>query len=245
MKRAISSKSTGGTGIAAASQAPATQAGPASRAPRKRTPGRRPTADAIDLRERLLDAALACFAAQGIGATSLRDIARRAGVTPALVHYYYGDKLQLQQAVVAERLWPVMAQVHAGMGEADDDVAAMVTRFVAGITHVVAAHPWLPTLWVREILCEGGALRGVMIERIGPLLPHLLVERFAAAQRAGRLNPGLDPRLMVVSMVGLTMFPLASAPIWQQLFGAGELGADAVQRHALALLTHGLELGHE
>jgi hypothetical protein len=50
---------------------------------------------------------------------------------------------------------------------------------------------------------------------------------------------------MVVSMVGLTMFPLASAPIWQQVFGAGELGADAVQRHALAMLTHALEPGHE
>lgn len=245
MKRAPSRKSASGTGVATAPEAPATHTGPGSRAPRKRLPGRRPTADAIDLRERLLDAALACFAAHGIGATSLRDIARRAGVTAALVHYYFGDKLQLQQAVVAERLWPVMAQVHAGMGEADDDVAAMVAGFVAGITRVVAAHPWLPTLWVREILCEGGALRGVMIERIGPLLPRLLVERLAAAQRAGRLNSELDPRLVVVSMVGLTMFPLASAPIWQQLFGAGELGAHTVQRHTLALLTRGLELGDE
>lgn len=235
----------GDPGVTAPSEATAAHAGAAPRAPRKRTPGRRPTDDAVDLRERLLDAALACFAAQGIAASSLRDIARRAGVTPALVHYYFGDRQQLQQAVVAERLWPVMAQVHAGVGEADDDVAAMVASFVAGITGVVAAHPWLPTLWVREILCEGGALRGMMIERIGPLLPRLLIERFAAAQRAGRLNPELDPRLMVVSMVGLTMFPLASAPIWQQLFGAGELGADAVQRHALALLMRGLELGHE
>ena len=230
---------------AALPQSAAAQSAPVARKPRKRAPGRRPGADAVDLRERLLDAALACFVAHGINATSLRDIARRAGVTPALVHYYFGDKLQLRQAVVAERLLPVMATVHAGVAEAGDDVAATVGGFVTGITRAVVANPWLLTLWVREILCEGGALRGMMIEQAGPLLPRLLVERLSAAQLAGRLAPALDPRLMVVSMVGLTMFPLASAPIWQQVFGAGELGADAVQRHALAVLTQVLEPGHE
>lgn len=212
------------------------------RKPRKRAPGRQPTVDAADLRAQLLDAALACFVAQGIAATSLRDIARRAGVTPALVHYYFGDKARLQQAVVEERLWPVMVQVHAGVHEAGDGVENLIAAFVGGLVRAVAAHPWLPTLWVREILCEGGALRGLMIERVGPVLPRVLAERFTAAQQNGQLNPQLDPRLIVVSLVGLTMFPLASAPIWQQLFGAGELGGDEVQRHALALLTRGLEL---
>src|SRR5690606_40200339 len=99
-----SASTTSGTGRRAAAplEAPAK---PVARSQRKRTPGRQPTADAVDLRERLLDAALACFAAQGISATSLRDIARRAGVTPALVHYYFGHKLQLQQAVVTDRPW--------------------------------------------------------------------------------------------------------------------------------------------
>ncbi|WP_449467226.1 TetR/AcrR family transcriptional regulator [Stenotrophomonas humi] len=197
--------------------------------------------DAADLRAQLLDSALTCFVAQGIAATSLRDIARRAGVTPALVHYYFGDKARLQQAVVEERLWPVMMQVHAGVHEAGEGVEHLVAAFVGGLVRAVAAHPWLPTLWVREILCEGGALRELMIERVGPVLPRVLAERFTAAQQNGQLNPQLDPRLIVVSLVGLTMFPLASAPIWQQLFGA-ELGGDEVQRHALALLTRGLEL---
>jgi len=212
------------------------------RKPRKRAPGRRPTLDAADLRVQLLDAALACFVAQGIAATSLRDIARHAGVTPALVHYYFGDKPRLQQAVLEERLWPVMAQVQAGVMAAGDDLPGLVTAFIDGMTGAVAAHPWLPTLWVREILCEGGALRELLIERVGLALPKVLAERFDAAQRQGRLNPNLDPRLMVVSLMGLTMFPLASAPIWQPLFGAGELGSEAVRAHAMALLMNGLEL---
>lgn len=224
---------------------PPSAARPATKAVRKRAPGRRPTADAVDLRGQLLDAAVACFAERGIAASSLRDIARRAGVTPALVHYYFGDKTQLQQAVVEERLWPVITGVLAGLQDAKGDVGALVTAFVSGLVKAVAQHPWLPTLWVREILCEGGALREVLIGRVGPLLPRVVVEHFTMAQQAGRLNPQLDPRLMMVSMVGLTMFPLASAPIWQQLFGMEELDGAALQQHTLALLMRGLELGND
>ena len=90
--------------------------GPPKAAPRKRARGRRPTAETADLRATLLDAALACFVRGGIAATSLRDIAKEAGVTPALVHYYFGDKAQLQEAVVTERLLPVVAKMRAPVG---------------------------------------------------------------------------------------------------------------------------------
>ena len=208
---------------------------------RKRAPGR-PGADQADQRERLLDAALACFVRQGIAATSLRDIAGEAGVTPALVHYYFGDKPQLQQAVVAERLLPVVAQLREPVSQAGDDVAALIAAFVQGVGGLVARHPWLPTLWVREVLCEGGALRDLLIEQVGPMLPRMMSGRFAEAQRQGRLNAELDPRLLMVSLVGLTFFPLASAPIWRALFGAGDVDFDDLRRHTLVLLDRGLEL---
>ena len=213
--------------------------------PHKRARGRRPTAENADLRASLLDAALACFVRRGIAATSLRDIATEAAVTPALVHYYFGDKAQLQEAVVAERLLPVVAQMRAPVMQAGEgDVAALVAGFVHGIAGVVQQHPWLPTLWVREILCEGGALRDMMISQVGPLLPKMMAGRFAAAQQAGQLNPDLDPRLLMVSLIGLTMFPMASAPIWRQLFGADDIDFNDLRRHTLVLLDRGLELDH-
>jgi TetR/AcrR family transcriptional regulator len=218
---------------------------PAGETPRKRARGRRPTAESADLRATLLDAALACFVRKGIAATSLRDISGEAHVTPALVHYYFGDKAQLQQAVVAERLLPVIGQMRAPLMQAGEgDVAALVAGFVHGIAGVVAQHPWLPTLWVREILCEGGALRETMISQVGPLLPKMMAGRFAAAQQAGQLNRDLDPRLLMVSLIGLTMFPMASAPIWRQLFGADDIDFNDLRRHTLVLLDRGLELDH-
>lgn len=219
-----------------------------SRVPaRKRSPGRpvgkRRDADVVDLRSQLLDAAIACFVRKGIAATSLREIAREAHVTPALLNYYFGDKAQLQAALVEERLMPVLAMLREPLQQAGDDVAATIAGFVGGVGRIAIAHPWLPPLWVREVLCEGGALRDVLFERIGPVIPRMMASRFAAAQARGQINEELDPRLLMVSLVGLTLFPIAGAPIWRRLFEADDLDFETLRRHTLALLDRGVGIG--
>jgi len=211
---------------------------------RKRAPGR-PGPDSPDLRGRLMDAGVACFSRKGIEATSLKDIANEAGVTPALLHYYFGDKAQLQEEVIAQRILPLFAELRKPLVTAGDDIGTLVAAFVIGMGRLVEQHPWLPPLWVREVLSEGGALRNLLFERVGPQLPQMMAARFAAAQASGGINPDLDPRLLMVSLIGLTMFPAAGASIWRRLFDAEDIDSDTVRRHTLALLDRGLELDHE
>jgi TetR/AcrR family transcriptional regulator len=209
--------------------------------PARRAPGR-PTGEGVDLRQRLLDAAVVCFARDGIAGSSWRAIATAAGVTPALLHYYFGGKDALLAAVIEERLMPVMQTLREPLLQAGDDPKALIRGFVRAVIATAFAHPWLPQLWVREVLHEGGGLRRLMFERIGPLLPLAMAERFARLQSQGHLNPRLDPRLLVPSLIGQTMFMAASAPIWRGVFDAGDVDADALCDHVLALLEHGLEL---
>lgn len=206
---------------------------------RPRRAGRPRGDDDGDLREHLLDAAIAQFSRVGIGATSLRMIATEAGVTPAMLHYYFGDKARLVEALIEERLLPALVPLRTQLEQAGDDPAVLIEGFVRGIGAVVATHPWLPPLWVREVLCEGGALREVLFHRAIPNLPQMLARRFAAAQADGRLNANIDPRLLVVSLVGLTLFPAAGAPIWQRVFGADGLDDEVMLKHTLTLLASG------
>ena len=62
--------------------------------PRGRRPG------GVDTRQAIVEAARVDFADQGYDGTSLRGIARRAAVDPALVHHYFGGKAQLFAAVM-------------------------------------------------------------------------------------------------------------------------------------------------
>jgi TetR/AcrR family transcriptional regulator len=209
---------------------------------RKRRPGR-PRADETSQRERLLDAAVACFTTDGIAAASLRSIAVAAGVTPAMVNYYFGSKPRLLDAFVAERLLPLVAELGAAVRAADEP-RALVEGFVRGLHGAVRTSPWLPALWLREVISESGALREVLFGQISKQVPRVLAGRFAALQKEGALNPGLDPRLLVVSLIGLTLFPLAAEPIWRRVFDAADVDYATLERHTLALLDHGFGGAH-
>lgn len=64
----------------------------------RRGPGRRPGSP--DTRGEILEAARREFAAQGYDRTSMRAVARAAGVDPALVHHYFAGKEELLLAAM-------------------------------------------------------------------------------------------------------------------------------------------------
>jgi AcrR family transcriptional regulator len=83
--------------------------------------GRRPGSP--DTRAAILDAARALFATGGMSGTSVRAVAAKAGVDPALVHHYFGTKDELFVAALRlpvdfrEVIGPVAAQGPDGAAE--------------------------------------------------------------------------------------------------------------------------------
>jgi AcrR family transcriptional regulator len=86
-----------------------------------------------DSRARILAAARATFAEVGYGSASLRAIARRAGVDPALVHHYFDGKAALFIEVLQLARDPaeVVSEVdqHAGRAGHGEALATAFLRF--------------------------------------------------------------------------------------------------------------------
>jgi TetR/AcrR family transcriptional regulator len=206
---------------------------------RQRSPGR-PKANVGDLRTHLIDVSIGLFSTQGIEATPLRTIAKTGGVTPALLHYYFGSKAQLVEAMIAERLLPIVGDMRATLATAKPDSASLIDKFVDTVFGLIERHPWFPSLWVREVLSEGGVLRDLIVTRIAPQVPRQLETIFREAQKSGQINRDLDPRLLVVSLLGSTLFLAASAPIWRRIFRADDIDTEVLRKHTRALLRAGI-----
>lgn len=65
--------------------------------------GRRPKGQGPDLRAVILDAAEELFSRHGFYGVTVRQVATEAGVDTALIHYYFGAKRELFDAVFARR----------------------------------------------------------------------------------------------------------------------------------------------
>ncbi len=89
--------------------------------------GRRP--GGADTRAEIIGAARAVFREQGYAGTSMRAIARRAAVDPALVHHYFTDKAHLFIETMALPLDPRAVQEAVATGGFSGE--RLVERFLA------------------------------------------------------------------------------------------------------------------
>ncbi|MBV8741372.1 MAG: TetR/AcrR family transcriptional regulator [Sinobacteraceae bacterium] len=206
------------------------------RAARRRVGRPRPIAG-VAARELLLDAAVVLFSEQGVAGTTVAEIAAKAGMTQAMVHYYFTNKSRLLDAIAKERVLRVVSSVWAPVSETNE-VVPMLRGLVRRIVHATEVNPWLPSLWLREIISEGGQLRSRLlrnlpVEQVGHLLRNV-----AAAQQRGELSPDVEPRLALLSVLGLTMLPLATMRVWNQIPLLKGITRQDIARHAEALLVN-------
>ncbi|MCR6711921.1 MAG: TetR family transcriptional regulator [Demequina sp.] len=106
-------------------------------------------------RDRILAAAIELFGARGVDGTSMRDIAARAEVSPALVVHHFGSKQGLRDAADAE-VMVLLAANRAAMGASIESVARGGADQLgyAALMNVVS-NPTLAA-YVRRILVDGG-----------------------------------------------------------------------------------------
>ncbi|MEV5549338.1 TetR family transcriptional regulator [Streptomyces sp. NPDC052309] len=105
--------------------------------PTEGTPGRRrgrpPRTESAGTRDRILSAAREEFSERGYEKTSVRGIAKAAGVDSALVHHYFGTKEQVFAAAIEVAFAPALNASEVIEHGPLDGVGERLTRFVLGV----------------------------------------------------------------------------------------------------------------
>lgn len=100
---------------------------------RKRGRPRRTESDAAGTRDRILVAAREEFSERGYEKTSVRGIAKAAGVDSALVHHYFGTKEQVFAAAIEVVFAPALNASDTVAEGPLDGVGERLTRFIFGV----------------------------------------------------------------------------------------------------------------
>ncbi len=211
----------------------------ASSSKSNRSPGRPAASLDPDARDLLLTAATELFAERGVAATTFATIAQRAGLTPAMLHYYFKDREQLLDAVVNERLATLIATVWDPVAP-DMSPAVLLSDVVDRLLTGIEQMPWVPSTWMREVLNEGGLLRSRVLRHLPFDNIQTVGRSIARGQAEHTINSDLDPSLVVFSMLGLVMMHMATIRFWAATFQRPVPSRQAIGRHITGLLLHGL-----
>jgi AcrR family transcriptional regulator len=178
--------------------------------------------DAQNTRERIVNAALAEFSASGFAGARIHAIAQRAGVNVRMLYHYFGEKDDLFRAILRRRFAERPIQP-------DHVPAAPLGKQMQDWFDRVASNPD----WVR--LTQWEALEAGQ----DPLVEEderrqrwsAAIDRIRTEQTAGRVPGDLDADLLVLAMVALTTFPVASSPVVRLVTGAQPTDAAFQRRY--------------
>lgn len=174
-------------------------------------------------RDRIVDAAVAAFAADGFEATSTRDIAARAGVTQGLVTYHFASKDDLWRAAADRIFGRLGAEVPAAPGSARTLGARGALAAFVGFS---ARNPELFRFMVDAGRHDDERMRWLVESHLAPRFAA--VEGLAAARfgRGGALSPHL-----YYAVVGASSLMFAVAPECEVLTGVDPSTDAAIERH--------------
>jgi AcrR family transcriptional regulator len=194
--------------------------------------------DDPDVRDGILDAAEDLFATRGFAATSIREIADRVKVNPAMVHYYFGSKKKLLRTVMERVLEPLAGALANVEAQAQLPVRELTSLMFA----MAADHPCLPQLITREVLLPGGELQAEFLGHFAPRLGGRLPGMLRREQGEGRLAADFDPQIMALLVLSLCVFPFIARPAAEAVLDVryDRDGLQALSEHVAVLLERGL-----
>lgn len=166
--------------------------------------------------EKIFEAAQEVFVQKGFDGTRMQDIAEKAGLNKALLHYYYRTKEKLFNAILVKVFNHFIPKVFSFL-ESDASVFEKIEFFVHTYIDVIQKNPYIPNFVLHELNRDPdnlarllGDVTGVTernaFQKIGVLI-NQEVEK-------GTIRP-IAPEQLIVNMIGLCIFPFVARPIIQ------------------------------
>lgn len=166
----------------------------------------------------ILEAAEYEFFTKGFAGARTTTIAKRAGVTHAMLHYYYRTKEQLFERVVEKNAATIGQAMLAAMGNPAKPIIERLRDGISAHFDLIVAHPMLPRFFLNEI--------GAYPERYNLLTDHLgatanklfteLQDEADAATERGEIEQ-VDVRMLFISMLSFNIFPFIVYPLGQNI----------------------------
>jgi AcrR family transcriptional regulator len=176
----------------------------------KYTEPEHPSPSDRETRERILDAAHSVFLRKGTANSRTQEIADEAGVNKALVHYYFGTKAALGDAIFVRAMGALMPRLFGILADEDRTIEQKVRDIVREQIDFHSVRPYLAGYVISEMHAEPARIAGLFGTH-GSVPLEALRRQLREAVRAGAVRR-ISAEQFVVNLMALCVFPFAMRP---------------------------------
>ena len=170
--------------------------------------------------QQILAAAEQEFLAKGYDGARTTSIAQAAGVTHAMLHYYFRTKEQLFERIVDEKFETMSHSMFAIMGDPSLPIVERIKGGIEAHFDFVAQNPLLPRFVINEIISRPERY-DVLYKRVGAIIDNVYrglqseINRLAERGEIERV----DIKMLFISIMSLNIFTFLAYPFMEPLMG--------------------------
>ena len=169
-------------------------------------------------KQQILNAAEFEFLTNGYEATKTTQIAKRAGVTHAMLHYYYQSKENLFNKIFEDKIETLKAPIVALAQNKDIDLRDRIRKIIELHFDFLKTYPDLPHFLINEMRSNPQLIK-ILREKVGDTLR----ETFATIQTeideyvAKDIMKPISAFDLFLDIVSLNVFTFISLPIFRHI----------------------------
>lgn len=160
--------------------------------------------------EQILEAAKDIFYEKGMNGARMQEIADKAGINKAMLHYYFRNKQLLFEAVFQNAFLLLAPKINTILND-DSTIEEKIRNFTYNYISFISVHPYLPNFVIQELNRNPGFIETMQKNESFPN-----VEKFnkqvEKEVEAGILKP-IDGKQLFVHIISLNIFPFIATPL--------------------------------
>lgn len=170
--------------------------------------------------ERILTAAEKEFMQKGYAGARTTTIAEAAGVTHAMLHYYFRTKDKLFEKIIDQKILLLRDIILESVGVPEMDLFEKIRSVIRSHLDFIACNPDLPRFMIGEIFSHPDRMEMVLrhLQKYAPLVVTQLqkqIDDYAAEGRCRRVDAGM----LMLDILSLNVFPFMASPMVHPLLG--------------------------
>ncbi len=172
----------------------------------------------VSTESRILAAAETEFLDKGLEGARTTSIAARAGVTHAMLHYYFRTKGQLFERIISSKVEELKDMMSIIFTTDKEDLERGIVMGIERHFDFLAANPTLPRFMIQEIYAhpERYEMFHNLIKDVAPVFMEDLQRRIDESASAGK-TVWIDARMLMMDIMSVNLFSFMCYPVFKPI----------------------------
>lgn len=164
--------------------------------------------------EEILNAAKDIFQQKGMAGARMQEIADKAKINKALLHYYYRSKQLLFEAVFKNAFNLLAPQIEKVLND-DTDLFEKIRNFTNNYVSFVIKHPYLPNFVIQELNRNPEFIEKLRASENFPSTEKFKLQVVTAINE-GKIRT-IESEQLLINIIAMNIFPFIGEPLLMAL----------------------------